>query len=83
MNIGTSKVTTKGQLTIPNDIRKKQGLKDGMTVVIIDTEAGILIKKASDLREVFLPFEEIATKEGLTRSKLSKEIKAERAKTME
>ncbi|MBI4210640.1 MAG: AbrB/MazE/SpoVT family DNA-binding domain-containing protein [Candidatus Diapherotrites archaeon] len=82
MYIGTSRVTSKGQLTIPNEIRKKRGLSDGMKVIVIDTEAGVLVKKASDLKEIFAPFEEIAKKEKLNRGKLAGEIQAEKLRTL-
>jgi len=80
--IGTSKVTSKGQLTIPQEIRDKRGLKEGTDVVVIDTDAGVLIKKSTDLKSFFSPFEQIAKKTKLNRSKLEKEIMAERKKTL-
>jgi len=82
MYIGTSRVTSKGQLTIPNEIRKKRGLGSGMRVILIDTEAGVLVKKASDLKGIFGPFDEITKKEKLTRSGLDKEINAQRDRTI-
>ena len=83
MYIGTSRVTSKGQLTIPNEIRKRRGLSNGMKVIVIDTEAGVLVKKASELKDIFSPFEEIARKEKLTRARLAREISAEKLKTLE
>ncbi|MBU1930698.1 AbrB/MazE/SpoVT family DNA-binding domain-containing protein [Candidatus Micrarchaeota archaeon] len=82
MYIGSSKVTSKGQLTIPEEIRKKKGLKKGANVVVIDTEAGILIKKMSDLNALFAPFEAIAKKQKLTPRRLAKEITVEKFRTL-
>ncbi|VVB99203.1 Uncharacterised protein [uncultured archaeon] len=81
MYIGTSRITSKGQLTIPNGIRKARGMGSGMQVILIDTDAGVLVKKASDLKELFSPFEEISKKEKLTRSRLAEEVMAEKNKT--
>ena len=83
MYIGTSTVTSKGQITMPDKIRKKRGFKGGMQVIFIDTEAGVLVKKATDLKAIFEPFEEITKKEGLTRTKLAKEILTEKQHTLE
>ncbi len=80
--MGTSKVTSKGQLTIPQEIREKRGMKEGTDVVVIDTEEGVLIKKASDLKELFAPFRAIAKKEKLTREKLTREISDEKKRTL-
>ncbi len=82
MYIGTSRVTSKGQLTIPNEIRKRRGLGSGIKVIVIDTEAGVLVKKASDLEGIFSPFEEIARKEKLTRGELAREIGTEKLRTL-
>ncbi len=80
--MGTSKITSKGQLTIPQEIREKRGLKEGTDVVLIDTEEGVLVKKASDLKELFAPFRAIAKKEKLTRAKLAKTLIVERNRTI-
>ena len=82
MYIGTSKVTSKGQLTIPNDIRKKRGLTNGISVIIIDTDAGILVRKATDLKDIFRPFEGAAKGVKLTKAGLGKEVAQEKLKTL-
>jgi AbrB family looped-hinge helix DNA binding protein len=57
-----AKVTSKGQITIPIDIRKKLGVREGSKVVFIEEESGKIIvtsaaeatKKAfAELREAF------------------------------
>ena len=40
----SSKVTSKGQITIPAEVRKKLGLKPGMRVVIRRQGKGLLIE---------------------------------------
>jgi AbrB family looped-hinge helix DNA binding protein len=47
------KVTTKGQITIPQDIRKRFGFLPGIEVDIIDKDNKVLIVK-SDRENVFL-----------------------------
>ncbi|MBU2100158.1 AbrB/MazE/SpoVT family DNA-binding domain-containing protein [Candidatus Micrarchaeota archaeon] len=82
MYVGTSTVTSKGQLTIPLEIRKKEKLKTGSDVLIIDTEFGVLIKKSEDIKALFSPFERIAKKEKLSRKKLIQEVEKEKLKTL-
>lgn len=74
MNFGTSRVTSKGQLTIPQEIREKKGFTEGTSVIVIETDEGVLIKKSSDFKELFAPFRVIAKAEKLTRKQLAKEI---------
>lgn len=49
--VGTSfsKVSTKSQTVIPNEIRSRLGLKPGDTLRYRVTDAGILLDKASEL----------------------------------
>lgn len=39
-----SRITTKGQITLPSSIRKRFGLGTGQQVMFEPTEAGILVK---------------------------------------
>lgn len=39
-----AKITSKGQIVIPKPIRDAYGLKEGMRVHLVATEAGILLK---------------------------------------
>jgi len=41
----STRVTKKGQATIPKDLREKYGLEPGDEVVWIDTDDGIVVKK--------------------------------------
>ncbi len=50
-----AKVTSKSMVTIPVEIMRKYGIKEGMKVKFIETDAGILvipIPKLEDLRGV-------------------------------
>ncbi len=44
-----SKITSKGQMTIPADARRRYGLEDGSIVVVEETEEGLLLKPAPDI----------------------------------
>jgi len=41
----TTRVTEKGQTTIPKDLREKYDLEPGDEVVWVDTDKGIVVKK--------------------------------------
>jgi len=47
--IEESKISKKGQITIPKDVREKLGLKVGDKVVFESISQGILIRKKEDL----------------------------------
>ena len=38
-------VSSKGQITIPSELRKEFGLEKGMKLVVIPTEHGLVLKK--------------------------------------
>jgi AbrB family looped-hinge helix DNA binding protein len=44
----TSRVTDKGQTTIPKELRQKYGIEPGDTVIWDDTDDGIVIRKVID-----------------------------------
>lgn len=45
-------VTRKGQTTIPVELRIKHGIREGSRLVAVDTEEGILFKKAVTLADL-------------------------------
>ena len=47
--IDESKISKKGQITIPKDVREKLGLKVGDKVIFESIAQGILIRKKEDL----------------------------------
>lgn len=48
----TVTITRKGQTTIPQELRKKYGLKEGTKLDVTDTGEGILFRKAVSTREL-------------------------------
>jgi AbrB family looped-hinge helix DNA binding protein len=44
-----SKITSKGQMTIPVGARKKYGLEDGSIVMVEEVKEGLLLKRAPDI----------------------------------
>jgi len=42
-----AKITTRGQITIPVEIRKKLGVKDGSKVVFVEENGRIIMENAS------------------------------------
>jgi len=44
-----SKITSKGQMTIPADARRKYGLESGTIVVVEERPEGVLLKRAPDI----------------------------------
>jgi len=43
--MGSSKVTSKGQITIPQDVREKFGIKPGDTVYFLEEDGRIILLK--------------------------------------
>jgi AbrB family looped-hinge helix DNA binding protein len=80
MTFGTSKVTSKGQVTIPADIRKNLGLEDGTNVVFLELEDGVLIKSEKNIREALEPFDKRRKALKLTKKDLEREVQEERKK---
>ncbi len=81
--VGVSRVTEKGQVTIPAKIRDQKGITPGSSLVFIELEDGILIKTADELQELLGLFEAQAEKTGLTRSQLAQDIEEAREETLE
>ena len=46
-----SKVTKKGQVTIPSDLRKEHGFGEGTVVVFKETRDGVVIESVRDITE--------------------------------
>lgn len=49
----TSKMTTKGQVTIPVSLRRKLGVEPADRVVFVEKEDAILVKKIPDVGELY------------------------------
>ena len=83
MYVGTSKVTSKGQVTIPLEIRKSEELGTGSSVVFVEVDGEIVMAKVSELKKLFSVFQKRAQKTGLSRARLLQETKTERKKSMQ
>ena len=61
-----AKITSKGQITIPIDIRKKLGVREGSKVVFIENEGKIVVANAAKvaLSELCKAFEGVAEEAG-------------------
>ena len=46
--MSTATMTSKGQITIPADVRKRLGLESGDRVEFVEVEGGFAIKPAND-----------------------------------
>ena len=64
METSIVKVTGKGQISIPVDIRKSAGISDGDELLIIRENGTILIKKVEkdDFKDLLKPSERVARK---------------------
>ena len=51
MAVYYSRVTRKGQTTIPSVFRKKLGIEEGDKVVFEETEEGLILKPAAEIED--------------------------------
>lgn len=78
MYIGTSKVTSKGQVTIPLPIRKNRGLEAGSSVVFVDAKDSLTMRKVKEFEELFEKSRRAAEEIGLTREEVWKETERQK-----
>lgn len=76
MNMEVSRVTSKGQITIPKAIRKRLNLVEGDKVAFIEKEGNIVITKSSviALREFFDSISKEAQAKGITEEELLSDL---------
>lgn len=62
-----AKITTKGQITIPVDIRRKLGLKDGDKIVFLEENGKVFFENAAEIafNRIQKSFEGEAEKAGI------------------
>ncbi|WP_036223298.1 AbrB/MazE/SpoVT family DNA-binding domain-containing protein [Mesoaciditoga lauensis] len=72
-----AKVTSKGQVTIPKEIREKLNLKKGDKVLFIEKEDGILIANASmmEFKRAQAAFSAEARDKNITEEELNSAVK--------
>lgn len=46
------KITSKGQVTIPKEVREKMGIKSGDYIEVRETKEGYMIRKAVDKEKI-------------------------------
>ena len=75
-----AKITSKGQVTIPKEIREKLKLKKGDKVLFIEGKDGILITNASmvEFKKAQAAFSAEAKKQNLTEEELNSAVKKTR-----
>jgi len=81
MNVGITKMTRNGQLTLPLSIRQDAGIDAGAQLVVVQDDAGIRILTQNSLEEVFKAGSRLAKKENITRKELEKRMKEARRMT--
>jgi AbrB family looped-hinge helix DNA binding protein len=68
MTIGTSKVTEKGQVTIPADMRRSMGLGTGENVVFVEMDDWIMLRSEGKFKEALQPFRDRREELGFSRA---------------
>jgi len=84
-NLATTKMSSKGQVVIPEGIRKRLGLKAGAQFVVVGDKDVVILKAISppameDFDELIARARKQAKKAGLKRSDISAAIKKVRGK---
>ncbi len=79
-----SRVQSKGQVTIPTEIRKRLGLKKGDLVAFVETEDGVLISpREVVLTKALATIGEALKEKGITLDQLMEDGHAIRGQLME
>ncbi len=82
MYLGTSKITSKGQVTIPAEIREDMGFTPGTDVVFIELDDMVIIKKSEELIATFKIFDKRAKELKLTKKDVRELVEKEKKRTM-
>lgn len=77
--VSITKVSSRGQVVIPSEIREKMNLEEGNLLMILDNDGSICLKKVElpkikSWEEVTKPFKEAAKKSGFTKEDLDRVI---------
>ncbi len=73
------KISSKGQVVIPSEIREKMNLEEGNLLIVLDSNDTICLKKLElpkikSWEEVTKPFRKAAKKSGFTKNDLDRVI---------
>ena len=82
MYVGTSKMTSKGQVTVPLEIRRAERLNTGTSVVFIEADGEVVLAKSTEIKKLFSVFERRARELRLSPEKLLQEAREERKKSL-
>ena len=85
MGIEFTKLSSKGQVVIPSDIRKKMGLKEGAPFAVVTSKDTILLKKIKmptleDFEKLTAKTAEIARRRAITKKDVEEAIREVRSK---
>lgn len=77
--VSITKISSKGQIVIPSEIREKMNLEEGNLLIVLDSNDSICLKKVELPKikrwgEVTKPFREAAKKSGFTKEDLDRVI---------
>ena len=87
LTMDITKMTSKGQVVIPQEIREKEGLKEGEKLLVFDIDGTIILKRVSGLEkaksrdkfeENLRSMQETAKKYKITQKDVENEIAAYR-----
>ena len=88
MEIEITKMTSKGQVVIPQEIREKAKVREGERFFVYTSDDSIILKKTKDLEatkglkefnQVFQSMWKTSKARGMTKKDVEKEIKAYRS----
>ena len=89
MDIELTKITSRGQIVIPQEIREEKGIKEGEKFLVFSTDDSIVLKQISNLEQVknikefektFKSMWKTAKKRKITKKDIETEIKEYRKK---
>ena len=87
MEIEITKITSKGQVVIPQGIRERKGIKEGERFLVFDSDDSIIFKRIKNLEEkknltefenVFKSMWKTSKERNITKKDIEKEIKEAR-----
>ena len=83
--VSITKISSKGQIVIPSEIREKMNLEEGNIMIISDSDGSICMKKIElpkikSWKEATKPFRESAKKSNFSNEDLKKLIEESKAR---
>jgi antitoxin PrlF len=77
--VSVTKISSKGQVVIPSEIREKMNLEEGNLLIVLDSNDSICLKKVElpkikSWEEATKPFRKAAKKSGFTKEDLDRVI---------